>query len=155
MYNLEHIVNNLRAYDTEREWFEFKENWFNAKGIGEYISALSNSAAYDEQDYAYLVWGIHDATHKVTGTKFNPDQDVNGEPLKHFLARQLSPYVDFRFEEITLEEKRVVVLVIPAAKMIPISFAEERYIRIGSSKEKLRKYPEKESFLFTMLREGS
>lgn len=154
MYNLEHIVNNLRAYDTEREWFEFKENWFNAKGIGEYISALSNSAAYDEQDYAYLVWGIRDATHKVTGTKFNPDQDVNGEPLKHFLARQLSPYVDFRFEEITLEEKRVVVLVIPAAKMIPISFAEERYIRIGSSKEKLRKYPEKESFLFTMLREG-
>ncbi len=48
----------------------------------------------------------------------------------------------------------MVVLVIPAAKIIPTSFSEERYIRIGSSKEKLRKYPEKESFLFSILRTG-
>lgn len=67
---------------------------------------------------------------------------MKGEPLKHFLARQIYPDIDFKFEEIKLEGKRVVVLCIPAAKTIPVSFAEERYIRIGSSKEKLRKYPD-------------
>lgn len=69
MRSLVDIVNELRAYDTEREWFEFKENWFEAKTI-------------------------------------------------------------------------------------PTAYAEERFIRIGSSKEKLRKYPEKESFLFAILRDG-
>lgn len=154
MENLIAIVNDLRAYKTEKEWFEFKENWFEPKELGEYISAMSNSAAYEGKEYAYFVWGIHDVTHDVTGTKFDPDQDVKGEPLKHFLARQIYPDIDFHFEEIKLEGKRVVALCIPAAKTIPVSFSEERYIRIGSSKEKLRKYPEKESFLFSVLRDG-
>lgn len=39
------IVKELREYDSEREWFEFKENWFKADELGEYISALSNSVA--------------------------------------------------------------------------------------------------------------
>ena len=147
-------VNELRSYKTEREWFEFKENWFEAKELGEYISAMSNSAAYEGRDYAYFIWGIHDATHDVIGTRFDPDQDVKGEPLKHYLARQIYPDIDIRFSEIKIEGKRVVVLIIPAAKTIPVSFSEERYIRIGSSKEKLRKYPEKESFLFSILRDG-
>ena len=50
--------------------------------------------------------------------------------------------------------KKIVVLTIPAAKTVPVSFANERFIRIGSSKENLRKYPEKESFLFDVLRHG-
>ena len=154
MEHLVAVVNELRSYKTEKEWFEFKENWYEPKELGEYISALANSAAYEGRDCAYFVWGIHDVTHDVTGTNFDPDQDVKGEPLKHFLARQVYPDIDFRFDEIRLEKKRVVVLSIPAAKKIPVSFAEERYIRIGSSKEKLKKYPEKESFLFSVLRDG-
>ena len=154
MYMLISKVNELRQYDTEREWFEFKENWYDPKELGEYISALSNSAAYEGQEYAYFIWGVQDETHELIDTKFNPHCDVKGEPLKHYLARQLYPDIDFRFEELTIENKRVVVLVIPAAKTVPTSFSEERYIRIGSSKEKLRKYPEKESFLFSVLRNG-
>ncbi len=38
------IIEELRRYDSEREWFEFKENWFKADELGEYIWALSNSA---------------------------------------------------------------------------------------------------------------
>ena len=147
-------IDELRQYDTEREWFEFKENWNDPRELGEYISAISNSSAYEGRECGYFIWGIHDKTHEPVGTKFDPNQDVKGEPLKHFLARQIYPDVNFHFEEIYLEDKRVVVLVIPAAKTIPTSFSEERYIRIGSSKEKLRKYPEKESFLFSILRTG-
>ncbi len=31
-----HIINELRAYDLEREWFEFKVNWYKADELGEY-----------------------------------------------------------------------------------------------------------------------
>lgn len=55
MRSLVDIVNELRSYDMEREWFEFKENWFEAKVLGEYISALSNSAAYEGKEMAYSV----------------------------------------------------------------------------------------------------
>lgn len=50
--------------------------------------------------------------------------------------------------------KRVVVLVIPAAQKVPTAFAGIRYIRIGSSKENLMKFPERESQLFYVLRNG-
>lgn len=56
--------------------------------------------------------------------------------------------------KVKIGNKKLTLLTIPAAKMIPISFARERYIRIGSSKENLRKYPEKEAFLFEVLRHG-
>ncbi len=157
MFGLENIISiieELRTYDTEREWFEFKENWFSANELGEYISALANSAAIDGKKYAYFVWGIHDETHEITGTSFNCNQDVNHEPLKHFLARQLYPDMNFTFHEVEVDGKRVVVLAIPAAKSVPTAFARERYIRIGSSKENLRKYPEKEAYLFEILRHG-
>lgn len=148
------LIEELRAYDSEREWFEFKVNWFQPKALGEYISALANSAAYLGRKYAYFVWGINNETHAIEGTAFDPNCDVKNEPLKHFLARQLSPENNFSFEELAIDGKRVVLLTIPAAKTVPTAFAGERYIRIGSSKENIRRYPEKESFLFWVLREG-
>ena len=147
-------INELRGYRTEREWFEFKENWFEATKLGEYISALSNAAAYEGQKMGYYIWGIHDKTHEITGTHFDQNQDVDREPLKHWLSRQLSPDIEFRFEEGEIKGKRVVALLIPAAKTVPTAFRHERYIRIGSSKENLRKFPEKESYLFEVLRHG-
>lgn len=154
MSDIVEIIEELRAYDTEREWFEFKENWFKAEELGEYISALSNSAVIAGKKYAYFVWGINDKTHEIVGTSFDCNQDVNHEPLKHFIARQCYPDINFIFEEVIIEQKKVVLLTIPAAKSVPTSFAKERYIRIGSSKENLRKYPEKEAFLFEVLRHG-
>lgn len=43
MGRLDEIIEELRAYDSEREWFEFKENWFKADELGKYISALSKT----------------------------------------------------------------------------------------------------------------
>lgn len=148
------IIKELLEYDSEREWFEFKENWFKADELGEYISALSNSAAIAGKKYAYFIWGIHDQTHEIVGTNFNCNQDVNHEPLKHYLARKLSPDINFFFQDLVIDNKKVVLLIIPAAKSVPCSYARERYIRIGSSKENLRRFPEKEAFLFEVLRYG-
>ena len=40
----------LCSYDDEQEWFEFKENWFQPEELGEYVSALSNTAAFHYQE---------------------------------------------------------------------------------------------------------
>ncbi|WP_108774945.1 RNA-binding domain-containing protein [Lactimicrobium massiliense] len=148
------VIREIQLCEQELKWCKCTENWFDPVELGEYISEIANSAAVEGRSYGYFVWGINDQTHEVTGTKFNPNCDVKKEPVKHFLARQLSPDVNFRFEESEIDGKKVVLLVIPAARTVPVSFGRERYIRIGSSKENLRRYPEKESYLFEILRHG-
>ena len=152
--DLNKIVKELIAYPTEANWFEFKENWYEPYGIGEYISSLSNAAALEGEEYGYLVWGINNNTHEITGTTFDYRVDVKNEPLEHYLARQIMPDNNFYFQEITMENKRVVVMVVPAASKIPTGFDVNRYLRIGSSKVNLNKYPERESNLFYVLRVG-
>ena len=115
---------------------------------------MSNAAAMHGEDNAYLVWGIDNDTHELTDTKFFNHRDVNGEPLEHYLARQITPDIGFSFHEFTIDDKRVVVLVIPAAKNVPTAFNNIRFLRIGSSKVNLTKYPERESQLFDILRNG-
>lgn len=148
------LVKDLTAYESEEEWFEFKENWFEPATLGEYISALSNAAAMSGRKEAYFVWGVRDADHTVVGTGFLWQRNVGGEPLEHWLARQVQPDIGFRFHEAAVLDQRVVILEIPAARVAPTSFAGERWIRIGSSKERLSKYPERESQLFDVLRHG-
>ena len=148
---LHELLDELRSYDEEREWFEFKENWFDADGIGEYISAISNASAFHFQPYGYFIWGVNDESHEIVGTKFNQYCDHNKEPLQNYLARNLSPSVNFEFKEIEIRGRRVVVLLIPAAEEIPTSFKEKRYIRIGSAKVNIKNYPKREIQLFKIL----
>ena len=144
-------VLELCAYDDEQEWFEFKENWFQAEELGEYVSAISNAAAFHYKEMGYFIWGVNDDTHEIVGTKFNQYCDYNKEPYQNYLARNLSPSINFSFEEVEINGKRVVVLLIPPAEEIPTSFKETRYIRIGSSKNNIKKYPKREIQLFKIL----
>lgn len=150
---LEHIVRTLISYDVEQEWFEFKVNWFEPDKIGEYISALSNVAAMLGIDQAYMVWGIDNDTHDIVGTTINQHRSITNEPLEHYLSRKLNPHVLFVFYDLMIDEKRVVVLSIPAAKQVPTAFDGIRYYRIGSSKVNLNKYPEIEVKLFEALKQ--
>ena len=149
--DIKQIVLDLCALENEQEWFEFKENWFQPETLGEYVSALSNSAAIHHKKYAFFIWGVNDETHEIVGTDFDPYRDYNKEPYQNYLARSLSPSVNFKFEETIVFGKRIVVLLIPAATDIPTSFLEKRYIRIGSSKCNLRNYAKREIELFNVL----
>lgn len=51
--NLSNKIKELCSYNDEQEWFEFKENWFEPNELGEYISALSNAAAFHYQEIGY------------------------------------------------------------------------------------------------------
>ncbi len=149
--DIKQIVLDLCAMNDEQEWFEFKENWFQPEALGEYVAALSNVAAFHYKKYAYFIWGVEDENHKIVGTTFNQYCDYNKEPYQNYLARNLSPSLNFSFEEIEIQKKRVIVLVIPAASEIPTAFKEKRYIRIGSSKCNIKDYPKREIELFKIL----
>ena len=106
--NIENILKDLISREYEEDWFEFKENWFDAHQLGEYISGMSNAAAMVGQEFAYFVWGIENSTHKVVGTKFDYHRDVDNEPLEHYLARNIRPDMDFKFKDTNFQGKKIV-----------------------------------------------
>ena len=148
------ILENLLTFHDEYEWLDFKENWFSKDEIGEYISAISNGAAICGKEFGYIVWGINDSTKEITGTSISFDKDISNEPYKHYLARNLKPSIAFETAEVIYQKKRIVMLIIPAAKSVKTLFKSEAFIRIGSSKERLSKYPEWEIKLNNILVNG-
>ena len=136
------LLETLLSYKDEYEWLDFKENWFSKDEIGEYISAIANGAALCGKEFGYIVWGVNDATKEVVGTTVNFNKDIDNEPYKHYLARNLTPKISFETVEFKYNEARIVMLIIPQSKSIVTKFKNEAFIRIGSSKEKLSKYPE-------------
>ena len=150
MVNLEKLVTNILENHSEKEWIEFKRN--NPEDVGEYVSALSNSAALYKQTYAYMIWGIEDNSKRIIGTVFDPHtHKIGAEDYVLYLSRMVSPAIDFRFDECKISDKRLVILTIPSSKSIPTSYKTTKYIRIGSNNKKLHEFPEKEKQLWEIL----
>lgn len=79
---------------------------------------------------------------------------MKNEPLQRFLARQIFPDNNFSFNEIYIDGNRLVVLQVSAEQKVPTSFDGVRYLRIGSSKVNLAKFPDREANLFQVLNVG-
>lgn len=145
----ESLVYELAKLSGETEWVEFKCNNKDPQLIGEYISALSNSAALLGKPKAYLIWGINDKTYEIEGTEFEYRKAKKGnEELESWLAHMLSPRINFAFYEVIINEVKVVIMEIPCAEKQPVRFAGIEYIRVGSNKKKLSEYPDKERDLW-------
>jgi predicted HTH transcriptional regulator len=143
------LVCELIGLPSETSWAEFKHNNDNPQEIGEYISALSNAAALDGKANAYLLWGIENGTHDILGTTISPTTAKKGnEPLENWLLRLLEPRILFRFDEVIVDGKRVVVLEIKRAAHRPVAFAGTEYIRVGEVKKSLKEAPELERELW-------
>lgn len=83
------------------------------------------------------------------GTDFNHKKLKKGnEELEYWLTRMLSPKLNLGFYDLFIEGKRVILLEIEKASIRPVSFKGEEYIRIGSNKQKLKMFPEKERILW-------
>ena len=124
------LVDRLRQLPDETEWVEYKVNNSEPELIGEYISALSNSATICNKEKAYLLWGINDKTHEIEGTTFAPKKAKKGnEEIENWLAGGLKPRVDFKFIEVSTDKGNVVVMEIPAAVNTPTSFRGTEFIR--------------------------
>lgn len=143
------LLRELCKLPNETEWVEFKENNKNPDKIGEYISALSNSAALHNKSSAYLIWGVEDKTHNIVGTTFYPSTTkIGNEELENWLLQKLSPKLDFVFYPFEMDEKRIVLLEIPMAYRHPVSFKYEEYIRIGSYLKRIKDHKDKERNLW-------
>jgi ATP-dependent DNA helicase RecG len=143
------LFHELRKIPHETEWVEFKHNNDNPDEIGEYLSALANSAALLGKVNAYLVWGVDNRTHKVIGTAFRPARaKIGNEELESWLLRLLSPKINFRFHELQVDDQPVILCEICAAFRHPVRFKNTEFIRVGSYKKKLKDFPEKERELW-------
>lgn len=148
---LRSLVREFTAMTNETEWLEFKCNFSDPQSIGEYLSALSNSAAIHEKPFGYMIWGVEDATHMVSGTVFKPHQAKKGnQELESWLELHLSPRINFKIHEFTYDEKPIVIFEIPCANHRPVSFKGVEYVRIGSYKKPLKEFPEKERLLWNL-----
>jgi ATP-dependent DNA helicase RecG len=146
MNDIEQIqrLNRLIALSgKECRWLEFKSNHQDPYHLGKYISALSNGACLDNQDFGYLYFGVEDNTLELQGTTFEPlkTKAKGNQDLELFLRQYISPKINFTIEEFHApDSKRFVVFVIPAAKGEPTKFQGTPYVRVDSSVTELTPY---------------
>ncbi len=148
------LVEEILSYGCENEWIEFKDNNFESHLIGEYISALSNSACLHKTKQGYLVFGVNDACH-IVGTNFKPKKEKGkgNENLENWLLRLLNPRIDFEIIEGIYNSKKIVIFKIDSAKKSPVEFEGIAYIRAGEYKKPLKEFPEKAKKLWRTLNE--
>ncbi len=143
-FELEKLMDELVALPHETEWVEFKLDRYEPQQIGEYISALSNSACLQGKVAGYLVFGIENETHEVIGTSFEPDKEkIGNQEIENWLSTQLSPRIDFEIIPFIYQNKPIVIFKIDPTYNTPVSFRGIQYIRVGSYKKKLADHPEK------------
>ena len=147
----EESVENLINFKEESEWIEFKINHSEPQKIGDYLSALSNSACLWNQSHGYIIWGIDHSKQQIVGTNFKPRESKKGnEDLEPWLARGLEPRVDFEIKEFKKSDKDIVVFKVEAAKDQPVKFYGQAFVRVGSNKHPLSAFPEKERKIWKM-----
>jgi ATP-dependent DNA helicase RecG len=139
------LLDRLRAEPRETEWLEFKANRYEPHVLGEYLSALANSACLLGRPRGYLAFGIEDGSHAVVGTTFDPQAEKGkGEQLLPlWLSLGLRPNVGFEIHAFSYQGARVVLFEVHPAFDRPVEFYGTAYVRDGTSKTELSKYPEK------------
>lgn len=143
------LDSHIAQYGKENQFIEFKSNYQDAYRLGKYISALSNGATLNNEDYGYLYFGIDDNTLDIKGTSFdaslvmvtNKENAKSKQPLELFLRQYITPKINFSIKEINANNgQHVVVFEIPAARTEPTNFMNVPYIRVDSSVTELRPY---------------
>lgn len=130
------ILESLISLPAENEVVEFKkaENKFDDDDLGQYFSALSNEANLKSKEYAWLVFGIDNRNHSVTGSNYK-----NSRPALDAVKKRIADQTTARitFEEVysfKYDGKRVVMFQIPAAPQgIPMQYKGHCYGRDGES----------------------
>ncbi len=145
------IIENARKNPNELPWVEFKKDNYSPQDIGEYISALANTATLFNREQSFMIWGIDDTTHEIIGTKFDPQREkIGNQGLDLWISTQLNPQVQFYFHKTEIDGKNLVLLEVARANSIPVQFRGIEYIRIDSFKKKLKDYPDSERELWAI-----
>ena len=130
------ILDGLRHLEAETEVVEFKraENSFSDSDLGQYFSALSNEANLKGQECAWLVFGVDNRSHALTGSNYKPSR-ASLDEMKKKVGDQTTGRITFdEIYELTVEGRRVVMFQIPAApRGLPVAYQGHYYGRDGES----------------------
>ncbi len=139
---LENLIKKVHA-ENEISWIEIKTSLSEPNKIGETFSALSNSASYEDEEFAYFIWGIEDKTWKIVGTNFSLQKlKPKGQTGEIWLNEKLNKQCHWNEYEFIIEDKRIFVVQIKNCGNHPIPFEKIPYIRKGSHNQLLSSYPE-------------
>lgn len=144
------LLESLRSLPRETDWLEFKANTFDAVSTGQYVSGLANSAMFERQKLAYMVWGVEDGSHEIVGTSVRIAEETKGsEDFLLFLSKYLRPKINVHHRAFDVDGKHIEMLIIEPGYMQPVSFQNREYIRISSSLKPLSEYPERQKALWS------
>lgn len=116
MENYYDILTHLLSH-SENEVVEFKaaKNNFDVDELGKYFSALSNEANLRERDFAWIVFGVDNNTHQITGTTFK-DSETALNKLKQDMSQHTTDNLIFRdIVPLIVDGKRVLLFKVPAS----------------------------------------
>lgn len=121
---------------SENEVVEFKkaENDYSFDKLGKYFSALSNEANLRGKSCAWIIFGVWDKPHTITGSRYRNSEDQLNE-LKLKISQKTTEGITFRnIHEIKKEGKRVLLFEIPAApRNIIVRWENVAWSRNGES----------------------
>lgn len=135
MENYYEILNRLLTH-SENEVVEFKsaKSNFDIDNLGKYFSALSNEANLRERDSAWIVFGIDNDSHAVTGTNFKEGETALNK-LKNDMSQHTTDNLIFReIVPIFVDNKRVLIFKVPPSpRNIVMHWKGIAYARDGES----------------------
>lgn len=135
MEEMVELFNSLWEH-PENEVVEFKkaERSYDFDKLGKYFSALSNEANLRGVSCGWLIFGVWDKTHEITGTSYIEKEEFLNK-LKHDIAQQTTDHHTFRnIYQLTIEGKRVLLFEIPASpRNIVMHWKGIAYARDGES----------------------
>lgn len=137
---LKQQIENIKK---ENRFLEFKSNYQEAVKLGKYISALSNGACLDRQDFAYLYFGVEDGSLFIKGTAFDISKvkAQGNQSLEIYLRQFIHPKINFDIVEFMFDDRqRIVFFKIPAAVGEPTTFMGKPYVRVDSHVTELTPY---------------
>lgn len=154
---LKKLLDELLSQGNETHWIEFKKDIAGKyEEVGKYISALSNGATISNQDFGYLVFGVEDATHKISGTKFRPSKEkIGSQDFELWLRCMINPKIHFEIFEFDCDGKEIILFRIPKAMGEPTYFQSKAYVRIGSHTTDLINYPSQLQKIYNSLEDWS
>lgn len=143
------LLDRLLKEPAESPWLEFKVGNKDPKEIGEYISALANSAMLAGRDRAFLVYGIEDSTMKRVGTDVRLRTSKYGnEDFQNWLTRKIAPRVLVEIQDFICDGLHYSVVAVEPSYERPVEFGDTEFIRVGQNKKKLADFPELERALW-------
>lgn len=130
---LNRILDEL-LLNPENECVEFKKakNSFDMDVLGKYFSALGNEANLKNKQYSWIIFGIDDKSHELTGTNYFNDNNFN--KVKKQISDNTTDNIGFiEIYEFKKNNKRVIMFQVPAASGTPINWKGFPYGRNGES----------------------